>query len=78
MTEPDPRPRSDEAPEVGATAPPVPTPESFAALEANLEALMNDKMSELDGMLAGLEELVVRLEGEITGLEPPPDGTATP
>jgi hypothetical protein len=51
---------------------------SLAAIEADIDRLMNDKMSQLDGMLAGLEDLVQRLEGEITNLEPPPDGPATP
>lgn len=52
---------------------------NLAAIEADIEAMMSDKMSELDGMLAGLEELVGRLETEITSLEtPPPDDTTTP
>ncbi|MFD1152290.1 hypothetical protein, partial [Saccharothrix hoggarensis] len=51
---------------------------SLSAIEADIDRLMNDKMSELDGMLAGLEELVQRLEGEITNLEPPPDDPKTP
>ncbi|WP_447004684.1 hypothetical protein ACRAKI_34725 [Saccharothrix isguenensis] len=51
---------------------------SLSAIEADIDRLMNDKMSELDGMLAGLEDLVQRLEGEITNLEPPPDDPATP
>ncbi|MFI9813052.1 hypothetical protein [Saccharothrix variisporea] len=52
---------------------------NLAAIEADIEAMMSDKMSELDGMLAGLEELVGRLESEITSLEtPPPDDTTTP
>ncbi|MGM1061057.1 hypothetical protein [Saccharothrix sp. Mg75] len=51
---------------------------SLAAIEADIDRLMSDKMSELDGMLAGLEELVQRLEGEITQLEPPGEDTSTP
>ncbi|MFI9007022.1 hypothetical protein ACIGNX_07310 [Actinosynnema sp. NPDC053489] len=47
---------------------------SLSAIEADIDRLMSDKMSQLDGMLAGLEELVQRLEGEITNLEPPSDG----
>ncbi|WP_158846985.1 hypothetical protein [Saccharothrix deserti] len=51
---------------------------SLTAIEADIDRLMNDKMSQLDGMLAGLEELVQKLEGEITSLETPPDDTPTP
>ncbi len=51
---------------------------SLSAIEADIDRLMSDKMSQLDGMLAGLEELVQRLEGEITNLEPPPDEPDTP
>ncbi|WP_033436563.1 hypothetical protein [Saccharothrix sp. NRRL B-16314] len=51
---------------------------SLSAIEADIDRLMNDKMSQLDGMLAGLEDLVQRLEGEITNLEPPPDAPTTP
>ncbi|MEV0676657.1 hypothetical protein AB0I60_09050 [Actinosynnema sp. NPDC050436] len=51
---------------------------SLASIEADIDAMMSDKMTELDGMLAGLEELVVRLEGEITSLEAPPDDSPTP
>ncbi|QFZ23644.1 hypothetical protein [Saccharothrix syringae] len=51
---------------------------SLAAIEADIDRLMTEKMSELDGMLAGLEELVERLEGEITQLEPPTDDNPTP
>ncbi|GAA1280694.1 hypothetical protein [Saccharothrix xinjiangensis] len=51
---------------------------SLASIEADIDRLMTEKMSELDGMLAGLEELVQRLEGEITQLEPPSDDTTTP
>ena len=51
---------------------------SLSAIEADIDRLMSDKMSQLDGMLAGLEELVQRLEGEITNLEPPPDEADTP
>ncbi|QQQ76151.1 hypothetical protein IOD16_34825 [Saccharothrix sp. 6-C] len=51
---------------------------SLSAIEADIDRLMSDKMSQLDGMLAGLEDLVQRLEGEITNLEPPPDGPDTP
>jgi hypothetical protein len=51
---------------------------SLSAIEADIDRLMNDKMSQLDGMLAGLEDLVQRLEGEITNLEPPPDDPTTP
>ncbi|MFT7836221.1 hypothetical protein Q5530_08710 [Saccharothrix sp. BKS2] len=51
---------------------------SLADIEADIDRLMTEKMSELDGMLAGLEELVQRLEGEITHLEPPRDDTTTP
>jgi len=51
---------------------------SLAAIEADIDAMMNDKMTELDGMLAGLEELVVKLEGELTQLEAPPDDSPTP
>ncbi|GAB2996257.1 hypothetical protein [Saccharothrix stipae] len=46
---------------------------SLSAIEADIDRLMSDKMSQLDGMLEGLEELVQRLEGEITNLEAPPD-----
>ena len=51
---------------------------SLSAIEADIDRLMSDKMSQLDGMLAGLEDLVQRLEGEITNLEPPPDESDTP
>ncbi|ONI82423.1 hypothetical protein ALI22I_40745 [Saccharothrix sp. ALI-22-I] len=51
---------------------------SLADIEADIDRLMNDKMSQLDGMLAGLEDLVQKLEGEITNLEPPPDDPTTP
>ncbi|KOX13725.1 hypothetical protein ADK67_43795 [Saccharothrix sp. NRRL B-16348] len=51
---------------------------SLSAIEADIDRLMSDKMSQLDGMLAGLEDLVQRLEGEITNLEPPPDDSDTP
>ncbi|TQM82285.1 hypothetical protein FHX81_4686 [Saccharothrix saharensis] len=51
---------------------------SLSAIEADIDRLMSDKMSQLDGMLAGLEDLVQRLEGEITDLETPPDEPHTP
>ncbi|MER5264389.1 hypothetical protein ABTZ99_20180 [Actinosynnema sp. NPDC002837] len=51
---------------------------SLSAIEADIDRLMSDKMKQLDGMLAGLEDLVHRLEGEITNLEPPPDESDTP
>ncbi|PSL54986.1 hypothetical protein B0I31_106509 [Saccharothrix carnea] len=51
---------------------------SLSAIEADIDRLMSDKMSQLDGMLAGLEELVQKLEGEITNLEQPPDEADTP
>jgi len=51
---------------------------SLSAIEADIDRLMSDKMSQLDGMLAGLEDLVQRLEGEITNLEQPPDESDTP
>ncbi|MEU4769575.1 hypothetical protein AB0H12_40760 [Actinosynnema sp. NPDC023794] len=51
---------------------------SLSAIEADIDRLMSDKMSQLDGMLAGLEDLVQRLEGEITNLEAPPDESDTP
>ncbi len=51
---------------------------SLSSIEADIDRMMNDKMTELDGMLAGLEQLVVRLEGEITALETPPDDSPTP
>lgn len=78
--------RTDERggePGAGADVPPTDPQELFGslsltAIEADIDRLMNDKMSELDGMLAGLEELVQKLEGEITQLEPPTDDTITP
>ncbi|XVS64149.1 hypothetical protein ACQPYE_38885 [Actinosynnema sp. CA-299493] len=51
---------------------------SLSAIEADIDRLMSDKMSQLDGMLAGLEDLVQRLEGEITNMESPSDGPDTP
>ncbi|GGP56567.1 hypothetical protein [Saccharothrix coeruleofusca] len=79
MTQPQPDPTPGQTPEqplgqtppaAGAEPPPAP---SMAAFEADLDALMNEKMGELDGMLAGLEQLVDRLEGEISQLEDLPD-----
>ena len=72
-----------ETPEPAEPAPGVNPQELFGSLsladiEADIDRLMNDKMSQLDGMLAGLEELVQKLEGEITNLEPPPEDTTTP
>ncbi|MEV8443144.1 hypothetical protein AB0425_37685 [Actinosynnema sp. NPDC051121] len=91
MTEPVPGQTPEPAVADDATATPTDGPEpaaanpqelfgslSLAAIEADIDRLMSDKMSELDGMLAGLEDLVQRLEGEITNLEPPPDEADTP
>ncbi|MEU4802344.1 hypothetical protein [Actinosynnema sp. NPDC023587] len=84
---PDAGPADEPSPEA-AGDPPRPAPPvdpqslfgslSLASIEADIDAMMNDKMTELDGMLAGLEQLVVRLEGEITSLETPPDDSPTP
>jgi hypothetical protein len=67
-------------PETPADAPPI-DPQailqgmSIADLESDIEALMNDRMSELDEMLDGLEQLVQKIEGEMDqfeGLTDPP------
>jgi hypothetical protein len=42
---------------------------SIAALEADIEALMNDRMSKLDEMLDGLEQLVQKIEGDLDQYE---------
>lgn len=38
---------------------------SMSDMEADVEALMNDRMSKLDEMLDGLDQLVSRIEGEM-------------
>ena len=93
MTEPVPGQTPEPADDATATPPPAHEPEpgaanpqelfgslSLSAIEADIDRLMSDKMSQLDGMLEGLEELVQRLEGEITNLEQPPEepGVDTP
>jgi hypothetical protein len=48
---------------------------SIADLESDVEALMNDRMAELDQMLDGLDQLVQKIEGEMEqfdGLVDPP------
>ncbi len=42
---------------------------SITDMESNVEALMNDRMSQLDEMLDGLDQLVARIEGEMGKLE---------
>lgn len=37
----------------------------ISALEADIEDFMGDRMSKLDEMLAGLEQLVQKIEGEM-------------
>jgi hypothetical protein len=89
MTEPEQRPdqaAAEPSPSTESTGAPPDQPEpphvdpqllfgglSLDAIEADIDAMMADKMSRLDGMLSGLEELVVRLEGELTALETPPE-----
>ncbi|MFD0199408.1 MULTISPECIES: hypothetical protein [Saccharothrix] len=79
-TAPPPPAREPETAEPGTTVNPQELfgSLSLSAIEADIDRLMSDKMSQLDGMLAGLEELVQKLEGEITNLEPPPDEADTP
>lgn len=73
-----------EVPAAGEPGPAAANPQelfgslSLSAIEADIDRLMSDKMSQLDGMLAGLEDLVQRLEGEITNLETPPDEPHAP
>ncbi|MFE9744627.1 hypothetical protein ACFYOT_06960 [Saccharothrix saharensis] len=86
--QPDATPDTDapaaESPAAGGSGPAGANPQelfgslSLSAIEADIDRLMSDKMSQLDGMLAGLEDLVQRLEGEITNLETPPDEPHTP
>jgi hypothetical protein len=42
---------------------------SITDMEADVEALMNDRMSKLDEMLDGLDQLVARIEGEMDRFE---------
>ena len=48
---------------------------SITDMEADVEALLNDRMSKLDEMLDGLDQLVARIEGEVdedqSRLDPP-------
>jgi hypothetical protein len=42
---------------------------SIADMEADVEALLDDRMGKLDEMLDGLDQLVARIEGEMNRLE---------
>jgi len=42
---------------------------SITGLEADVEALLNDRMGKLDEMLDGLDQLVARIEGEMERFE---------
>jgi hypothetical protein len=42
---------------------------SITDMEADVEALLDDRMSKLDEMLDGLDQLVARIEGEMERLE---------
>ncbi|WP_199444563.1 hypothetical protein [Umezawaea beigongshangensis] len=42
---------------------------SSGSLEADLDALMSDRLDKLDEMLAGLDQLVQKIEGDIAGYE---------
>ncbi|MEO6088615.1 MAG: hypothetical protein ABIQ18_36445 [Umezawaea sp.] len=46
---------------------------SITDMEADVDALLNDKMSKLDEMLDGLDQLVARIEGEVERIEKDPD-----
>jgi len=75
--EPQPEPAEDLPPEPAPTPAAAPPTDfqglSIAAMEADIEALMNDKMSQLDEMLAGLELLVQKIEGDLDEIEEVPD-----
>ncbi|MCS7483079.1 hypothetical protein ACFFQW_48915 [Umezawaea endophytica] len=77
--EPDPESASNSSPQDPQAAPFDPQA-VFAALsitnmEADVEALLNDRMGQLDEMLDGLDQLVARIEGEVNqfekGVDPP-------
>jgi hypothetical protein len=42
---------------------------SSGSLNANLDSLMSDRLDALDEMLAGLDQLVAKIEGDIAGYE---------
>lgn len=68
-----PEPVADAPEELSTTQPVDPqaifSGASIAAMEADIEALMNDKMSQLDEMLEGLEQLVQKIEGDMDKIE---------
>jgi hypothetical protein len=70
--EPDPESASDPSPQDPQAAPFDPqailAALSITDMEADVEALMNDRMSKLDEMLDGLDQLVARIEGEMDQL----------
>jgi hypothetical protein len=70
MTEPE---KKSEPVEPSET-PPVDNPFagfSIAGLEADLNSLMGERMTQLDEMLAGLERLVEKIEKDIEKHDPP-------
>jgi hypothetical protein len=72
--EPDPESASNPSPQDPQAAPFDPQA-IFEALsitdlmEADVENLMNDRMGKLDEMLDGLDQLVARIEGEMSKFE---------
>jgi hypothetical protein len=66
--EPDQQP-ADATPEGRIDQQATPQGVSIAALEADIEALMNNRMSKLDEMLDGLEQLVHKIEGDLDQYE---------
>lgn len=74
MTEPDKKPEPAAPIE---TPPPAVDPQnpfaglSIAGLEADINSLMGERMSQLDEMLAGLEQLVEKIEKDIDNYDPP-------
>jgi len=73
-------PEVEPSPESAADSSPLDPQAIFAGLsitdlEGDVEALLNDRMSKLDEMLDGLDQLVARIEGEVdeaqSRLDPP-------
>jgi len=50
---------------------------SITDMEADVEALLDERMSKLDDMLDGLDRLVARIEGEVAQLETTTSSDAT-